>query len=131
MWFLAFLASCAPSDAPYLPHRLSTCTPQVQSRLYFGLVTPEGPLGDAQWQAFIDDVVTPRFGDGLTVLDARGQWRDARSGATTREASRVVEIVHADAPQRQRELAEIATHYKARFRQQAVLVTQAPVRACL
>jgi len=71
-----------------------------------------------------------RFGAGLTVLEARGQWRDARSGATTREASRVVEIVHADGPQRQRDLAEVAAHYKARFRQQAVLVTQAPVRAC-
>lgn len=131
MWSLAFLASCAPSDAPDPPLRLSTCTPQVQSRLYFGLDTPKGPLADAQWQAFVDEIVTPRFGAGLTVLEARGQWRDARSGATTREPSRVVEIVHADAPQRQRELAEIAAHYKARFGQQAVLVTQAPVRACL
>ena len=26
--------------------------------------------------AFLADTVTPRFPDGLTVLDAAGQWRD-------------------------------------------------------
>ena len=32
---------------------------------------------DAAWDAFLADTVTPRFPDGLTVLDARGQWRDS------------------------------------------------------
>jgi hypothetical protein len=125
------LCACVRHDAPVASARLGTCAPQLQTRLYFGLDTPDGPVADAGWQAFIDEIVTPRFGDGLTVLEARGQWRDAHSGATTREPSRVVEIVHADAPAQQHSLAEIAAHYKRRFRQQAVLMTQAPVRACL
>jgi hypothetical protein len=122
------LCACARHDAA--PARPASCTPQLQTRLYLGLDTPTGPVHDADWQRFVDDVVTPRFSDGLTVLEARGQWRDAH-GVTTREASRVIEIVHGDAVAQQQKLAEIAGHYKARFRQQAVLLTQASVRACL
>ena len=36
--------------------------------------------------------VTPRFPDGLTILDARGQWRDSGRKQIMREPSKLVEI---------------------------------------
>ena len=33
-------------------------------------------VDDAAWASFLADTATPRFPNGLTVLDARGQWRD-------------------------------------------------------
>ncbi len=47
----------------------------MQTTLYFGLSRPAGKDITAQeWQQFVDRDVTPRFRDGLTVFDARGQW---------------------------------------------------------
>lgn len=37
-------------------------------------------VSDEDWRAFLAAEVTPRFPDGLTVIDAAGQWRD---GAAT------------------------------------------------
>ncbi|PCO16625.1 hypothetical protein CQA18_26060, partial [Enterobacter hormaechei] len=31
-------------------------------------------ISAAEWQTFVDSQVTPRFKDGLTVFDAKGQW---------------------------------------------------------
>ncbi len=47
----------------------------VQTTLYFGLSRPAGKdITAEEWQQFVDRDVTPRFRDGLTVFDARGQW---------------------------------------------------------
>ncbi|HET6782494.1 MAG TPA: DUF3574 domain-containing protein, partial [Pseudoxanthomonas sp.] len=53
----------------------------VRSELYFGVGEESGPadrpqaepISEAQWRAFLDKEVTPRFPDGLTVFDAYGQ----------------------------------------------------------
>src|SRR5689334_19268923 len=37
-------------------------------------------VGEADWIRFLDQEVTPRFPDGLTVLNGRGQWRDTGTG---------------------------------------------------
>ena len=47
-----------------------------------------GEVSDAEWRAFLETEVTPRFPDGLTVLTAYGQWRSS-SGELARETSRV------------------------------------------
>ena len=53
----------------------------VRSEIYFGMSKPDGSLVTAaEWQAFVDANVTPRFPAGLSVMDVQGQWRD-RSGA--------------------------------------------------
>ena len=111
------------------PAALATCRPLTQSRLYFGLDTPDGTISDGAWDAFVDQAVTPRFPQGLTLLDAQGRWRDAQ-GAAAGQRSRVVELVHADSAADRRALSEVIHDYKARFRQDGVLLTQAPVRAC-
>ncbi|MDQ4135163.1 MAG: DUF3574 domain-containing protein [Pseudomonadota bacterium] len=76
-------------------------------------------VGERDWRAFLDTEVTPRFPDGFTVLDARGQWRDA--GAIVREPSKVLVIALQDEARDRAEIAAVAEAYKARFRQQSVL----------
>ena len=68
---------------------------------------------------FLDAEVTPRFPDGFTVLDARGQWRDG--GSIVREPSKVLVIALSDESRDRASLSAIADAYKARFRQQSVL----------
>ena len=126
------LAVCSVEEHtnPTSSHEVRSCLAQTQTRFYFGLETPAGLVTDAAWEDFVDRVVKPRFAHGLTQLEASGQWRDER-GHTLKESSRVVELVHADLMGERQAIGEIVGAYKSRFRQEAVLVTQTPVRACL
>jgi hypothetical protein len=84
-------------------------------------------VSDADFARFLDEELTPRFPDGLTVLDAAGQWRGA--SGLVREPSKLVMIVlpgHADDRARLRAAADA---YKARFHQEAVLVLTQPACA--
>ena len=72
------LAGCASAPAP-------SCAPGQQAMraelLYFGTATPRGTVSPEDWRHFVDEVVTPRFPDGLTVWPAGGQWRSAQGEA--------------------------------------------------
>jgi Protein of unknown function (DUF3574) len=93
----------------------------VRETLYFGRNRPGGEtIGDAEWQIFLDQVLTPRFPAGLTVMDATGQWR-GQSGIVEQEQSQVVTIYHAGDPASRRAVSEVALEYKRRFGQEAVL----------
>ena len=63
----------------------------VDTRLYFGLGPVEHPeqgVNEADWRRFLHREVTPRFPDGLSVVDVYGQWqgraRPRRSGCGRR-----------------------------------------------
>jgi hypothetical protein len=76
-------------------------------------------VSEAAFRRFIGEEVTPRFPDGLTVLDASGQYRDS-SGRLIREPSKLLLIVLKDEPEGRARLAAIAQAYKSRFHQQSV-----------
>ncbi len=88
--------------------------------LYFGTATPQGAVSAEARRGFVDEVVTPRFPDGLTTWPASGQWKSA-SGATVPEASWVLNVVHRPDPASETAIAEIVDAYKQRFRQESVL----------
>jgi hypothetical protein len=93
----------------------------VRDVLYFGRNRPDGgKVADDQWQAFLDQVVTLRFPDGLTVAPATGQWRGA-SGRIETEASQVLTLLHTGDAASRNHVAGIVTEYKRRFGQEAVL----------
>ena len=50
-------------------------------------------VSEAQWGRFVDREISPRFPDGLTVLDAKGEWRDTARHTIVHEPSKLVEIV--------------------------------------
>ena len=100
----------------------------VIDRLFFGTNIPGGGTVSAEeWSAFVREVVTPRFKDGLTVFEANGQWLDPR-GELVREHVMVVEVAHPTRRGIDDALRAIADEYKRRFRQDAVLRLTVPAR---
>ena len=77
-------------------------------------------VSETQFLNFLDREITPRFPDGLTVYDARGQYRDSERKRIVREPSKVVMIVLPGTPEDMARLNEIADAYKKRFKQQSV-----------
>lgn len=128
---LLLVVSAGCASVPALqPIAAGSCGDRRLDRMLFGMNSPDGPVDEARWQAFLADAVTPRFPDGLTVYSAQGQWRGA-SGQVEREDSRAVEILHSDDAQGRQRIAEIAAEYKRRFKQEAVLVISTRAQACL
>jgi hypothetical protein len=118
-------AACASKHAMAVPEPVPSCqaaeTALVRDVLYFGRNRPAGgEVADTEWNVFLAEVVTPRFPDGLTIVEAQGQWR-GRSGDVERERTELVTLLHPADSTSQRAVEEIATEYKRRFGQEAVL----------
>jgi hypothetical protein len=95
--------------------------PLARLELYFGTQKPGGaPVTDAEWHAFMEEEVTPRFPDGLTVLRGYGQWRNA-AGVITRETSAVLVILYEPAAEKETAIEDIRAAYKDRFEQESVM----------
>jgi len=125
---LVAMAACAGRPAPVAapaPVTAAACavgdTAMVRDVVYFGRNRPGGgTVSDADWRRFLDEVLTPRFPYGLTVVDATGQWR-GQSGKVEQERSEIVTVFHAGDVASRRAIADVAGEYKRRFQQEAVL----------
>jgi hypothetical protein len=54
----------------------------LKDELYFGLTKPGGEtISESEWQEFVKIVITPRFREGLTVLDGSGQFFNRRENS--------------------------------------------------
>ena len=129
---LLTLAGCATAPATTAPP--SACRvplkAMTQVDLYFGRNIPGGgEVSDAQWRMFLDEVVTPRFPDGLSVLDVYGQWKSTRTSTIARERSKRLSIIVPDAAAVATNVEAIKAAYKQRFRQESVLQSEAAVCA--
>jgi hypothetical protein len=93
----------------------------VRDVLYFGRNRPAGGVvSDPEWQSFLDEVVTPRFPAGLTVVDAKGQWR-GESGRVEQERAEILTLFHSGDEVARRAVEEVIREYQRRFQQEAVL----------
>jgi hypothetical protein len=71
---------------------------EIRDALYFGLTIPGGgEISASDWESFLAGTVTPAFPSGLTILEAKGQWREA-SGRVRAEPTRVVVLYHENSP---------------------------------
>jgi hypothetical protein len=134
--FLGVLLACAgcaahtPVASPTLSGDVAhpaITTGWLRTELYFGLgaAGQAGGVSEADWLAFLDKEVTPRFPDGLTVVDAYGQWQGAGQSQPERLRSKIVVLLYADSAARQSAIDAIRTAWKARTGDQSVLrVTQ-------
>jgi hypothetical protein len=96
-------------------------TPREVAELLFGRkIGDRLRVSEAQWGRFVDREISPRFPDGLTVFDAKGEWRDTARKTIVHEPSKVVEIVLPGKPDDVEQLNRIAQAYKTIFRQQSV-----------
>jgi hypothetical protein len=100
----------------------------VSDRLFFGRNIPAGgTVSDSAWTAFLAEVVTPRFPNGLTILRSEGHWLDPR-GTMVRESGMVLEIAHRADAESDSLIALVAEDYCKRFGQDAVLRITTPAR---
>ena len=127
----AALAILAAGSGPALGAAAAPCPPGTEEfaeyRLFFG--RSQGAVevvSEEAWRAFLADEVTPRFPDGLTVLDAAGQWREG-SGEIVRERTKLLLVLAPPGGDAMKRTDEIAEAYKLAFGQSSVLrvVTQA------
>lgn len=125
---LLFAAGCAAGGDAVCPEGMDAFT---EINVYFGLEKGSGvTLTEEEWQSFLADTVTPHFPDGLTVLDARGQWFDTTDGRLYRGSTKLLNVLVPangveDSVTAVRNISDI---YKAQFDQQAVFYTSQ--RAC-
>jgi len=129
-WRAAIVVALAIASAACAPLRGPACAvgqqQAVQDTLYFGTAKPSGSVGADEWKRFLEETVTPRFPQGLTVSQAAGQWRGA-DGAIVREATHVLQLVHPGEAAQDSAVADITAAYKRQFEQEAVLRVRATV----
>jgi len=117
LWLAAAPASAAIESIP--------CDASLQARqvahLLFGRnVEDRVRVSEADWSDFVAREISPRFPDGFTIVDATGQWRDARRGSIVHESSKLIEIVLPGGSDDRIKIEAIAESYKRRFEQQSV-----------
>ena len=113
---LPFDSSLAASDCPAGSEVIS------KVELYFGLDIPGGGrVKPSAWQTFVEEKVTPKFPNGLTIYKALGQWQDEQTGETIQEPSRVLVILYEPSAEAERNIQEIRTAYKEQFHQDSVI----------
>jgi hypothetical protein len=126
---LLALAACTPPPAPAAPTCSAPLKPAIEVDLYFGRERERGgEVSDAEWAAFLNEEVTPRFPEGLSVLDVRGQYRTP-AGAIERERTKLLVIVVFDAPAHAAKVEAVVDAYRRRHGQHSVFRVERPVCA--
>ena len=114
----AALVGCADADESACPEGTELF---VRYEMFMGRSNQSGEVvDDAAWAAFLEDAVTPRFPDGLTVLDGRGQWRGS-GGEIQKERSKLLVILAPPGDDGAWLIGEVSDEYKRRFDQESVL----------
>ncbi|HYO56530.1 DUF3574 domain-containing protein [Archangium sp.] len=94
---------------------------QARTELLFGLDRANAPpISDTEWQDFVDTSVTPLFKEGLTVVDAGGQYL-MTTGELVKENSKLMILLHDGSAGRSKDIDTIRDAYKQRFNQESVL----------
>lgn len=113
------LAACADAG---------TSTPECEDgelwneyRLFMGRgLDGSEVVSDADWENFLVDTITPRFPDGLSVLDVAGQLLH-EDGSIEKERTKLLLILAPSDTPALEPLSEISEEYKRRFNQDVVL----------
>ncbi len=130
---LGLLSACTQTAAPSQPPQLAaSCAAPLRSalevNLYFGRDKPGGMVSEAEWATFLAQEVTPRFPDGLSVINVAGQSR-AATGPVERERTKLLIVVVFDAPAHRAKIQAIVEAYNRRFSQIAVFQVEHAVCA--
>ena len=107
--------------------------PFVRTELFFGSNKPDGTVvTEQQFQKFLDQEITPRFPDGLTLLTGLGQFRGS-SGVIQRERSMLLILLYprGDARAASKKIEEIRAKYEQMFQQESVLRADERLPECV
>lgn len=97
--------------------------PYVQTLLVFGLSRPDGgTVSEEEWISFVDTNITPKFKEGLTIVDSDGQWM-MESGEVIKEDSKILILLYDNESSAEVDdaIEQIKETYKKQFNQEAVL----------
>jgi hypothetical protein len=142
-----FFAIGALTNAPALPHaRFDAVTRDGQvvprsvrqgsrnrtrqfarTELLFGTAKPDGAVSEEEFGAFLDEVVTPRFPQGLTVGRAQGRFT-GQDGILVKEDSYLLVLLYPleTATESHQRIEVIRRLYESRFQQESVLRVDDP-----
>lgn len=100
----------------------------ARTELFFGTAKPDGEVTEEEFLAFLDDQITPRFPDGLTVLRGDGQFR-GENGEIIKEDSFLLILLYPveDFAPSNRKIEAIRQLYKDAFQQESVLRVDDPI----
>lgn len=94
----------------------------ARTELFFGSSKPDGSaVTDAEFGEFLDQVITPRFPDGLTVLTGLGQFRNSAGVIVKERAFLLILLYPKPVRASSVRIDEIRDLYKAQFQQESVL----------
>lgn len=95
-----------------------------RTELFFGTDKPGPDVTEYQFTRFVNDVVTPRFPDGLTVLAGNGQWK-GDNGKIVKERSKIIVLLYPKDGEQDsnKKIEEIRDKYEKQFLQESVLRT--------
>jgi hypothetical protein len=101
----------------------------VDTKLYFGLGPADDPakgVSEAEWRAFLDKEVTPRFPAGLSVVDVYGQWEGKGEAAPERIRSKMLIIDYAATVENAKKIEAIRVAWKKKTGDQSVMKVTEP-----
>jgi hypothetical protein len=136
------VAGCVHSGSPSGPARTATAptlqgdsahpgqtSGWVDTKLYFGLGPadhPEQGISETKWRDFLDREVTPRFPDGLSVLDVYGQWLSKGQTIPERLHTKMLVIYYQDSAENRGKIDAIRSAWKKMTGDQSVLRVTEP-----
>jgi hypothetical protein len=92
-----------------------------RTELYFGLSRSLGPnVTEEEFQYFVDSKVTPRFPEGLTLLNGTGQFMGSNE-IIVQEGSKLLVLFYPFSEERNRAVEDIRRDYRDEFQQESVL----------
>ena len=98
----------------------------VKTEIYCGRDIPSGgEVSEAEFAAFLDEVVTAEFPLGLTVFDAYGQMEDS-SGNIVKQQTKVILLVHEDDEANAAKVQTVIDAYRSRFGNPQVMKLSSP-----
>lgn len=95
----------------------------ARTELFFGSLKPDGSMvSEDEFLTFLDEHITPRFPNGLTLLTGLGQFLTSQ-GVIIQEQSRLLILLYPVEERRatSEQIELIRTEYKQTFEQEAVL----------
>ncbi len=88
---------------------------------------PEQGVSEGRWRQFLDREVTPRFPDGLSVVDLYGQWQGKGDTAPERLRSKMLLIAYPDKEENRAKVEALRAAWKRMTGDQSVMRLTAPL----
>jgi hypothetical protein len=119
-------------DAPAVQRRIPEAARTgpvafARTELFFGTARPGGVVTPKEFQKFVDEKITPRFPEGLTLLRGSGQFR-GEDDIVIKERSFVLILLYPleGFGKSSEKIDRIRTLYREQFDQQSVLRVDHP-----